>query len=448
MKRDLFGLPLSAASVVVLVACAGDNVTQPESGSVVVRIVSTGTPGDPDGYDLTLDADPPRSVSVIDDVTLADLTPGRHRVGLGGLADDCVMVDPSPQTVRVARGETTTVSFHVSCLTFDVLEPVAFTTYEGSGQVVHPDVVVTPDFQQSPLWLGITPYPNGNASFENPSIFEGTDLRTWQVPDGLANPITRPAAGQGYDSDPDLVYKPDTREVLTYYRQVVAGQNRIQLSRTQDGVTWSPPGLIIAVPNHQLISPAVVRGAPQAAWQMWSVNGGLAGCSARTTFVERRTSSDGVVWSAPVPVDLTQPGLNIWHIEVQWIPSRHEYWAVYNVYAPPSTCVTPQLYLARSPDGVAWETFPSPLLSAGATPELQDVVYRSTFEVHPAQRAVTFWFSGAKYVNKLYVWHAVTVTRHIADVLAQIRRPPPASAAALFQASRFLPPPEPADTLH
>jgi hypothetical protein len=61
---------------------------------------------------------------------------------------------------------------------------------------------------------------------------------------------------------------------------------------------------------------------------------------------------------------------------------------------------------------------------------------------------VTFWFSGARYENKVYAWHAATVTRRIADVLAQVRRPAPVSAAALFRASRFLPPPEPADTLH
>jgi hypothetical protein len=444
-RLSMAGWGLAAGA---LAACSEDAITKVEFGSASVSIATTGTPSVPDGYSLTLDGGTPLPVKQNDQVALPGLKLGTHHVGLGGLPDNCVLLGPTSLALTVtSRNPAASVSFTISCLTFGVLEPVSLTTYEGSGQVVHPDIAVTPDFQQSPLWLGITPYPNGNASFENPSIFQGSDLKTWQVPNGLANPIAKPAAGQGYNSDPDLIYRPDTREILTYFRQVVSGKNRIQLSRTHDGVTWSSPQPIIEVPNHQLVSPAVVRGAPQAPWQMWSVNAGSAGCSAQATFVERRTSSDGVVWDAPEPVDLTQPGLNIWHLEVQWIPSRHEYWALYNVYAPPSTCVTPQLYLARSSDGVTWETFPSPLLSAGAIPEFQNVVYRSTFEIHPAQHAVTFWFSGAKYENKVYVWHAATVTRRIADVLAQVRRPAPASAAELFRASRFLPPPEPADTL-
>ncbi len=48
-----------------------------------------------------------------------------------------------------------------------------FSTYDGSGQVVHPDFVTTPAGALGlPLHLVITPYPFGDAAFENPSFFE------------------------------------------------------------------------------------------------------------------------------------------------------------------------------------------------------------------------------------------------------------------------------------
>jgi hypothetical protein len=60
-------------------------------------------------------------------------------------------------------------------------------TYDGSGQTVHPDVVVVPSWlgrERLDHWLGITPYPGGHAQFENPSIFASMNPRYWGVPRG------------------------------------------------------------------------------------------------------------------------------------------------------------------------------------------------------------------------------------------------------------------------
>ncbi len=35
----------------------------------------------------------------------------------------------------------------------------------------------------------MTPYPNGNDTYENPSILAGNDGTSWAVPAGLINPI-------------------------------------------------------------------------------------------------------------------------------------------------------------------------------------------------------------------------------------------------------------------
>ncbi|HET7549718.1 MAG TPA: hypothetical protein VFK04_00405 [Gemmatimonadaceae bacterium] len=301
-------------------------------------------------------------------------------------------------------------------------------TYDGSGQAVHPDHVWLPaGWKDATQALLATPYPFGNASFENPSFFTGVDGDGWVVPTGLANPIVLPNAG--YLSDPDALYDPASRELLVYYRQVTS-ENRIWLIRSSDGVRWGEPELVASAPNHQIISPTVVhRGA--ADWLMWSVNAGSAGCTSASTTVELRHSTDGVHWSSAEPVVLDQPDGFAWHLDVEWIPARNEYWAVYPLKAP-GDCTTRALYLATSPDGVHWTTYASPLRSRGAIPEMMDVVYRSTIDYDPTSDAVTLWYSGASFDGGAYVWHLARERLPLSAMLARV---------SLVAASRDLPAP-------
>ena len=83
-------------------------------------------------------------------------------------------------------------------------------TYEGSGELVHPDVAYfSRRWQGSRYWLSATPYPGGDPRFENPSIFSASISREMNVPTGVANPLDLPEP-KGYLSDPDLVADPST----------------------------------------------------------------------------------------------------------------------------------------------------------------------------------------------------------------------------------------------
>jgi hypothetical protein len=295
-------------------------------------------------------------------------------------------------------------------------------TYDGSGQMVHPD------FARSagqgfghPDHLAITPYPFGDAKFENPSLFvaEGRPDR-WILEAGTPNPVAHPDAG--YLSDPDVVFDPDAGELRLYYRQA-ASENIIWLTRSRDGVHWGEPVEVARRPNHQIVSPAVVRrGAGD--WLMWSVNAGTSGCGAQTTTVELRRSADGVTWSAPVAVALEQAGLWPWHIDVRWIPERHEFWALYNAKLA-QTCTTPVVFIATSPDGITWRPADRPVITKGRIAELADVVYRSTLDYDAATDVITFWYSGARYDGGRYVWSAAVERRLRPEVFA-----PDAGAAA------------------
>ncbi|MGH7718919.1 MAG: hypothetical protein ACREON_08780 [Gemmatimonadaceae bacterium] len=298
---------------------------------------------------------------------------------------------------------------------FGVIQTLELQTFDGSGEVVHPDQSLVPaGWGADTRYLAITPYPGGRSDLENPSLFTGPDGAEWRIPPGVTNPIARPSGG--HLSDPDEIFVPETAELWIYYRQVTSA-NEIYLIRSRNGVQWGAPARILTAPNHQIISPSVVRRS-SGEWLMWAVNGGAAGCQGPSATVELRRSANGIDWSPPHAVSLSHGELSPWHIDVIWVPSRAEYWALYNAKTSGS-CTTAALFLATSPDGVEWTTIENPVLVRGAIPEFRDIVYRSTMEYDPAEDAITFWYSGASFDRGRYVWRSAVEKRRRPGVFGE-----------------------------
>jgi len=119
--------------------------------------------------------------------------------------------------------------------------------------------------------------------------------------------------------------------------------------------------------------------------------------------LEVQRSSNGINWSAPAVLELAHDGLYPWHVEVQWIPSRSEFWALYNAKEPGS-CTTPA-----------------------------DIVYRSTFSYDPVADDLRLWVSGARFDRK-WIWSTFLIRKHRASLLDKtavdgtpLAFPPPAA---------------------
>jgi hypothetical protein len=271
-------------------------------------------------------------------------------------------------------------------------------TYDGSGELVHPDAVVFPErWKGRRYWIAGTPYPTGNARFENPSIYQGYTSRQMSVPVGVKNPLALPGALGGYLSDPDMLYDPDRDELRLYYRQTTDGADLLFLMTSQDGVQWSTPQRVFTGERYGLISPSIVRESASA-WRMWSVSAVAQGCYslAQEMSLTQRRSSDGLTWGEAEPVNLRIPGRVPWHLDVQYVPAKQEYWALIAAYPDGTTCSRTAIYFARSADGTDWTVAPNPLLGPNEFAPLNDLVYRSTFHYHAASDAVSVWFSGAR----------------------------------------------------
>ena len=427
------GVRVAVIVVVAVVACRSDAPTAVGRPASLVRVSGDGQsarPGEALERPLVariVDADghPVRRVDVRWSASAGIVTPAISATDANGEARAVwrLGTEPGPQRAAAIADGLDAVTF-VAFVDLDALpdrlplRAIVLATYDGSGQVVHPDIAApTLDGIDDKPRLVITPYPGGNASYENPSLFEGDGRDAWTVPAGITNPILEPSGG--YLSDPDILWVAEERELWLYYRRVDDG-NEILLSTSQDGVGWSAPRAVVRVPNHQAVSPTVVRRSATD-WLMWTVNAGATGCSSSKTTVELRRSPDGLVWTSPTTVTLAQPGYHPWHLEVQWIPSRQEYWALYNGKVAGS-CTTDALFIATSADGVSWKTYASPILRRGAIPELADVVYRATFSYDPQRDVVSLWHSGARYTGRGYEWRAAFERRLRTDLFEDAGR--------------------------
>jgi hypothetical protein len=271
-------------------------------------------------------------------------------------------------------------------------------TYDGSGQAEHPDIVYFPaGWHGYKYWMAFTPYPFGNNRRENPSIVVSNDGTVWLVPPGLTNPLV-PAPACDHNSDPDLVYHPETDELYLYYTEQqrspycgALNDNHLRLLKSRDGVHWSRPQTVISWDlgkNPLYLSPGVVyRGG---SFELW-----IAGAGG----VVHATSSDGVNWSALEPVHINATP---WHLDVHYIEGRSPYWMLF----VDSPLAGSKLKLATSKDGLNWEVYPEPLLVPGLGWD-DERIYRATF-LYGDDGRFRVWYSARSRLGQWHVGYAET----------------------------------------
>jgi len=263
-------------------------------------------------------------------------------------------------------------------------------TYDGSEQVVHPDVVYVPGgWNGYAYWMVMTPYPDTNDDYENPSILVSSDGLTWEVPDGLTNPLVdAPAAG--HNADTDMLLVGDT--LMVYYAETVGyGPEdfvHFNVLTSTNGIDWDGPETVLSFllgSDGYGLSPTVLYEA--GTFYMWYVRS--AGCTDNTSSVYLRTSTDGLDWGAEQPVTLTHPGQVVWHPDVQWNGSS--YVMLYAAYPENKNCAATSLYYAESTDREEWTVTTTPVLTPNPLGWDSSAIYRSTLLVDDA--FLRIWYS-------------------------------------------------------
>ena len=240
--------------------------------------------------------------------------------------------------------------------------------------IVHPSVLFSEyGIFGHHLWIAATPWPqciNSRQSkivaefYENPCIFHG-DLENGQLPtrySGIgANPLmTRTDAGNGFNSDPDLLWVDNRLYCITRQRHYDYTRitNRFVVQHSDDGKRWSSPVPVLETGNgeshYQSLSPML-----------------LYRDKTFFCYLIERTPDNKAVQAIDIyrSDDLTRPNslklfkhgqwsnpsISPWHGDI--FEYRGDLFMVFNVMNGGMT------YLARSVNHVDWQVYPVPIVN-------------------------------------------------------------------------------------
>lgn len=235
--------------------------------------------------------------------------------------------------------------------------PTAYDTIENT----HPSVISFPEkWNGYKYWMGITSYPKGDATYENPHIFKSNDLIQW-VPDDN-NPLDEPKSEKfngkiplQYDSDTNLIYNKEKNQLELFWRYVddISGEVIIYRIDSPDGKNWSDKQIIHQQDRKKgdWISPAFVKD--ENGYQVWYVANGFR--------IWHRTSKDGLKWSQANEVKMRYSHSSImkhWHLDVQKTDLGYE--TVVSGFESDGKIELSQrhvmnVYYSKSADGNTWD---------------------------------------------------------------------------------------------
>lgn len=210
-------------------------------------------------------------------------------------------------------------------------QPALVPTYDGSDQPTHPSVVdmvaeTGRRWHGYRYWMAHTPYPNGNALLENPSIVVSNNGYDWHDTEvGITNPIVPHPGGPGgqYNSDSDIAWDPERRRMWMIHRTTYPAST-CNVLHTTDGLTWTTTEPLFALGSTMFVSPCLVRIGP-ALWRMFAIGEDTNG----RQILYKDAASPAGPWGATMTATVTYgaigatdtrtigaDGKTIWHMDI------------------------------------------------------------------------------------------------------------------------------------
>jgi len=252
--------------------------------------------------------------------------------------------------------------------------------------------------------MAITPYPGGDARYENPSILFSNDLMNWSE-NGVTNPLANPPPDAVHHSgphnaDPCLVYDPINKEFRLYWAYWSDQENikRWRFLRSKDGVVWDGPYDTNLSDSNFYWSFSILYDSSDGKWKAWGVKSDVSPFEVR--YFE---SNDGITFTEIGKCNIYQSyngqSWNVWHLEVRKVGS--EFWmiAAMNPVGSQNADKPIHLFLFRSTDGVNWSGYSEPILTTENSLS-DDRVYKSSFVIKNGTMHVIY-----SYRNTDGTWH-------------------------------------------
>lgn len=274
--------------------------------------------------------------------------------GIDGSAQSEAITGPNNTTKTSTTAFSAVTQVAVSAAVGTAVE-VGWADSAESKSVVHPSVVHVPGgWGGYRYWLAFTPYRRANSAYENPCVVASNDCIHWVAPAG--NPVVAPPSGWAYLSDPHLYLLPDGSKLVMMYRDsgVAAGQDRLLVIETADGVTWTAPVVVWSAPNAEgnprLMSPSFFHDGTN--WVIYAHDNNAAGYPIKRMARAGDYASLYTSWSGltPTAVTLVNPrGESWWHSHLIRLPNGR----IVGV-ASDNDSAAGQMWLLQSDDGTTF----------------------------------------------------------------------------------------------
>lgn len=324
----------------------------------------------------------PLEVSLYSTGNLSGVTFTITGINLFGAADSEALTGPNNTTKYGTKPFASISQVAVSGAVATAVE-VGWRNSDESKSIVHPSIVHVPEgWNGYRYWLAFTPYRSSNSVFENPCVVASNDFATWTAPS--ANPIAPPTGiTNAYLSDPHLYLLPDGSKLLLMYRdsQVVAGTDRLLVTESTDGISWSTPvviwSMLYSAGHVRFISPSFFHDGTN--WVIYAHDNNDASYILKRMVRAGNYASIYTDWSSESPVTCTVPnprGETWWHSHLIRLSDGR----VIGV-ASDNDGSAGQMYLLQSDDGTTFWVKETPLTN--------NIYYRNSIHVEtdPAGQA-------------------------------------------------------------
>ena len=235
---------------------------------------------------------------------------------------------------------------------------IYLTTNIGNNQGYHPKVIYFDKLWNGyKYWMAYTPYPNADATKENPVINVSNDLIHWVNPKGIKNPLDIPQISddEHFNSDTHLLFNKNKNELEVFWRYVNFQDNEatIYIKKSKDGVNWSDKEIFIKSNDRKqqdYVSPSIIF--ENGIYRMWYVH------RKKIFYFE----NDGKNFTTPRVLDINyNDDYHTWHIDIIYNKEKKLYELITCAYIDVNIRNTMPLFYLSSKDNYAW-TIPIKIL--------------------------------------------------------------------------------------
>jgi len=255
------------------------------------------------------------------------------------------------------------------------------TTYDGSGQTVHPSVISTGLWNGYKYWMANTPYPSSDSAYENPSIWGSNDGLTWAVPSGITNPvIAKPV--NGFNADPDLFFEGDKLHMV--FKETTLDGSVIKYT-SFDGTSWTTPVVVLTpiADEKVCVSPSIVKIGGVYFIYYSTYEGELPTTNPRVRRVSCSTINGTYGGHELINAPVVGLGRIWWHLSVKLINNKFWLSSVDASTSGPSD----NIFILQSVDGVNFTKYIYPVVRKSG---LNHSFYRASLEIIEGQPILYF----------------------------------------------------------